>query len=537
MKRPAAFFIFFLFVLSTGAQKVQTIVPRQVIVGNAFQIQYVISDPSLFETITAPQFDNLQLVSGPNYYKGNSLANGKAQSVENIAYTVVPLKTGAIRVDPAIIKFKNGEAKTNAITITVVAQPKASFNTRSTYTDINLYAPSSKTDLDKLIVENLFIKAEVDRHICFLGEAITASFKLYSRLQSTSEVINAPSLYGFSVMDILNINEAHQAVETINGKVFNTSVLRKLQLYPAQTGELTIDPMELQNTIEFDDSVTGKKIKVEKLLASSPVTVVIKPLPSKQPTSYTGAVGQFDIHANFQNTKIAANAQGQLDVVIRGKGNFIQFGAPSISWPKGFDVFEPVVSEELNKNIVPTEGNTRYSFSFATNHPSWYTIPPVIFSFFDPASGKYEEIKSDSLKIEIVPASKNELFGRHEPRLSRSYWKYILAICVVAVMVIFIFLRKRKPKTLSSNPVAKPSHLDALNYITSLQLTDKEFCYQLQKILNEVREEYNLSEQQSAELQSIKSDCELLVYSDINSAGKKEELQQRTEKLIGQMVS
>lgn len=378
----AAVFVLLLSVLYGNGQRVQIIVPRQVVAGNAFQIQYVINDPSSFETISTPQFDNLQLISGPNYYRGNSSVSGKTQAIENITYTVVPLNAGLVRIAPVTAKFKNSDEETTSeVKISAIPQPQASFNALSTYTDINLYAPSSKTDLDKLIEANLFIKTEVDKGICFLGEAITATFKLYSRLQSTSEVINSPSLYGFSVMDLLNVNEAHGAVETINGKIFNTSILRKLQLYPAQTGKLRVDPMQLQNSIEFDDS-TGGKTRVEKLLASSPIEITVRPLPSTQPASFTGAVGQFNVSVNLLNTKIEANTQSKLVVTINGGGNFIQFGPPVIQWPKAFDVFDPLVEDDLNKNSSPTEGTRKYIYNFTANKEGDFIIPPVRFSFF-----------------------------------------------------------------------------------------------------------------------------------------------------------
>ncbi|MBO9683470.1 MAG: BatD family protein, partial [Flavisolibacter sp.] len=141
MKRIAAVFILVLFILYSNAQRIQIIVPKQVVVGNAFQIQYVIDDPSSFETISTPRFDNLQLISGPNYYKGNSSVRGKTQAIENITYTVVPLKAGMVRIAPLIAKFKNGdEETTNEVRLTAIPPPKASFNALSTYTDINLYA-------------------------------------------------------------------------------------------------------------------------------------------------------------------------------------------------------------------------------------------------------------------------------------------------------------------------------------------------------------------------------------------------------------
>jgi hypothetical protein len=537
MKRIAAIIILVVFILYSNAQRIQIIVPTQVVAGNAFQIQYVIKDPSLFETISTPRFDNLQLITGPNYYKGNSLVNGKTQAIENIAYTVVPTKPGVIRIAPVTAKFKNGEETTSEVRVTAIPQPKASFNALSTYTDINLYAPSSKTDLDKLIEANLFIKAEVDKRICFLGEAITATFKLYSRLQSTSEVINAPSLYGFSVMDVLNINEAHQAVETINGRIFNTSILRKLQLYPAQTGKLRVDEMQLQNSIEFDDSSTGRKIKVEKLLASNPVEITVRALPSERPAGYGGAVGQFAITANLSKSKVEANKQVQLIVTVDGKGNFIQFAPPNIQWPKGFDVFDPVVSDELDKNTVPTQGKRKYVFSFATNQIRSLVIPPVVFSYFDPALLKYRDVSTDSLKLEITTAanSKNAKEEKINNQPGTNSWIFIPVILILLALPAILFLRRKKPEAIQAPAEIPMNYMQKLNEIVSLRLSAKSFCFEIQKLSKTISKEYSLSAEQKQELEAIQKDCQLLVYSDIDSEGKQAELQKKVENLLRQL--
>jgi hypothetical protein len=536
MKRVAAVLFFIICFLCAWSQKVQTIAPKQVVAGNAFQIQYIIAEPSEPINILAPQFDNLTLVSGPNYYKGNSLVNGKTQAIENITYTLVALKEGEVKVNPLAVRFKNGEEeKSDEVVLKVVPQPKASFNVLSTYTDINLYAPSSKTDLDKLIEANLFIKTEIDKRICFLGEAITATFKLYSRLQSTSEVIKAPSLYGFSVMDMLDINESHHAIETINGKVFNTSVLRKLQLYPSQTGKLIIDEMELRNSIEFDDSANGKKMTVEKLLTSDPVNIIVKSLP-KQPDGFTGAVGTFGIQANLEHATIETNAQGKLTLVIRGKGNFIQLAPPIINWPKGFDVFDPVTKDELNKNAVPTEGSQKYVFSFASDVVGRHTIPPVKFSFFDVVSRKYKEVSTDSLALEIIPSdADSDKKQRHFIPTSGSFPVYIILAALVMIIAAIIFWKNKKQKTVQVLEDETHDYYKQLNDVSSRQLNDKQLCAEMQKLLLEVKKARHLSNNQNLELQSIYNDCELLIYSDISLADKRQEVLKRTETLLKQI--
>lgn len=539
MKSLIAVLVFLFFFLCIHAQKTQTIVPRQVVVGNAFQVQYVINDPSAFINISTPQFENLRLISGPNYYKGSSLINGKAQSIENIVYTVVPVKTGVVKIYPVTANFKNSKEETDEVVMNAIPQPKASFNALSTYTDINLYAPSSNVDRERLIESNLFIKTEVDKRVCFLGDALTATFKLYSRLQSTSEVLNAPSLYGFSVIDILNINEAHQAVETINGKVFNTSVLRKLQLYPTQTGTLTIDAMQLQNTIEFDDSSTGEKIKVEKLLASNPVDIVVKPLPLQKPADYSGAVGHFIIKADLSDPKIEENTQGRLTITISGKGNFIQFGPPFIPWPKGFDVFDPIVSDELNKNAVPTEGERKYIFNFTTNRIGNFIISPVSLSFFDPSSHKYKTTSSDSLKLEIVPSSdkKSGLIENERAHYYTKPWMYFILIPILLICAALFIWSKKKQKNVRDVPIEKPNYVQRLNDIPVQQLPGKQFCFEIQKLLKEVSKEYNLSQEQKKELQAIQNDCQLFIYSDVEPERKQEELKKRAGNFLNWLAS
>jgi len=521
------------------SQKVQAIVPGQVVVGNAFQLQYIINDPAAFVSITSPQLENLQLVSGPNYYKGTSLVNGKQEEIENITFTVVPLKPGKIRINAITARFKNNEErKSDDIILIVQAQPKASFNTTSTYTDINLYAPSTKTDLDKLIDANLFIRTEVDKHVCFLGEAITATFKLYSRLQSTSEVINAPSLYGFSVMDILNINEAHQAVETIGGKIFNASILRRLQLYPAQSGKLSVDPMQLQNTIEFSDSLTNKKLKVQRLLSSPPVEILVKPLPSKEPVNYTGAVGRFAISADIPRSTIAANSQAKVIVTIAGTGNFLQFGPPVISWPKEFEVFDPVVSDEINKEAVPTQGKRAYLYSFTVDRPGSYTIAPISFSLFDPHTARYRQLTTDSLTLTITPAKTGTFatYGRQVFKNSKGWWMFFLVTVFLLIAVSLVFWRRSKTKQRDVGALKeKPHHLGKLHAL--VPLPDQEFFVQLHRLLISVSKENNLTTEQYQELLSIQKECQLLIYSQTGEKGTRHQLQKRTEDVFRQIVS
>ena len=78
---------------------------------------------------------------------------------------------------------------------------------RHTQFDDYILKPGEKAE-DK-IQKNLFIKLDVSKTSCYIGEPITASYKLYTRLQSESNITDAPSFNGFSVSDLeVNNNNA-----------------------------------------------------------------------------------------------------------------------------------------------------------------------------------------------------------------------------------------------------------------------------------------------------------------------------------------
>src|SRR5205823_3002020 len=155
-------------------------------------------------------------------------------------------------------------------------------------------------------------------------------------------------------------------------------------LYPLQAGDLIIDPMYVHNEIEFEDSLMkGHKSKIERDLSTSPISILVKPLPGKRPDNYTGAVGSFSISARIKRDSIPLDQQGKLIVTISGKGNFIQFGQPGLQLKKTVSFFEPVITDEINNEVAPEQGRRNYEFGFIADSPGKYTLPPVAFSFFD----------------------------------------------------------------------------------------------------------------------------------------------------------
>ncbi|MDP9230293.1 MAG: BatD family protein, partial [Bacteroidota bacterium] len=319
-------------------------------------------------------------------------------------------------------------------------------------------------------------KVRVDRHACFVGEPVVATFKLYSRLESRSEIVKNPGFYGFGVHDMISLVDKVRTTETVQGRAFDVHTIRKVQLYALQPGTFIIDAMELENKVEFSRSVINKKTEQEVVeemyggnheekqngntevyettLQTEPVSVVVKPLPVKNLTeSFAGAVGDFTMEAALTKDQLAKNEESFLLINIHGKGNFTQLVSPAIEWPNGVESFEPTAKEVLDKSQIPLAGTKIFRYAFVSSQPGVYKIPSIYFSFFDVKKKDYKTILTQPLQVKVLysQAEKKPLLTHEFKRKgNRVMWWRIAAMVFLAILLITGWIIKKQKQNKNS---------------------------------------------------------------------------------------
>src|SRR5687768_17364044 len=243
--------ILFLFGGLVNAQPAfKTIIPQHpVVTGESFQVQYIIEDDAELSQIRIPAFPGFRIVSGPNVYYGSVSTIHGVKLVRNTVYTLAAMKPGKFRIPPAIIHGPEGELRSNEVMIEVISKDEALKNFNKDGRNSG-YLLKPGEDAYKKIQQNLFVKVMVDKQTCYVGEPVLATFKLYSRLESRSDIVKNPGFYGFTVYDMINLSDKLVVTEDVNGKIFDVHTIRKVQLYALQAGEYTIDPMMVKNKVE-----------------------------------------------------------------------------------------------------------------------------------------------------------------------------------------------------------------------------------------------------------------------------------------------
>lgn len=489
--------------------------PQKTIGKNDYlQIAFKLSNASNVESINPPSFKNFIVVSGPNQESGMTSINGKTDQYVSVSYVLRPTSTGILTIGEAIAKADGKKFTTKTISVNVTKAStspgnNAASNNYSPFPNLSFdLSPQPSTqrfddyilkkgeNINDKVKKNLFIKLDVSKTSCYVGEPITASYKLYSRLRSESNVTNAPTFNGFSVSDLPLNNTNSEGIEKYNGRDYNFYVLRKVQLYPLQAGTFTLDPIIADNKItflkadyaksqqgdmlfdmmqNFADATSPQDAVVEQnvTLQSKPVTITVKPLPEEnKPIDFKGAVGNFTIESSLQKDNITTDDAGNLKITIAGSGNIQLINAPKISWPEGIDGYAAKIQDAVDKSAVPMKGAKAFIYPFTASSKGDYIIPSVSFSFFDPATSTYKSIESNAVLVHVskgkgVPSNgylkKQVAENQSTPGgIFEKYFIYFVGGIILIAAILFWTFKKNMPSEQKVVAIKKGASVESL---------------------------------------------------------------------------
>jgi BatD DUF11 like domain len=508
-------YIYLLFFFTCFTVKAQisfiTIVPtKPVALGESFQVQYVLSGAVNAE-ISKPSFPAyIRLVAGPTEYTGSTSTADGVIAIKNIVYTVEAERKGVFRM-PTLAASSNGKIYYSNLTIVTVASKEEIKQAAAFGESTTDYFLKPGEDPYKKIRQNLFVKVAVNKKSCYVGEPVLATFKLYSRLESKSDIAKNPGFYGFSVYDMENLQDKIVAVEKINGRLFDVHTIRKVQLYPLQSGLFTIDEMQIANQVAFSKSAVNKKTEQEISegilgsendepeegtetydleLRSGAIDIIVKPIPEKNKTgNYNGAVGRFSISMMVVKKMLAKNEEGFLELKIKGKGNFVQLNAPVIQWPAGVEGFEPVVKDSLDKTMVPLTGSRTFRYGFVCANAGTYNLPSVSFSFFDTDSNGFKTVSTAAVQVTITNEEKKNIVVEETKtsiteQSEKASRKAIIIVVALVILILLYQMLKKKPKLVvveKKVEVVIPTVKELMEPVYAVINEDHLFYAQLQK--------------------------------------------------------
>ena len=378
----------------------------EVATGDRFQIQFTAN--AKITNFKAPDLSDFRVLSGPNQSTSMSFINGNMSSSVSFSYVLMAVKEGMFTIKPAVAAVDGKAYNTNAINISVskgvnVQQQQQQQQAQQNQPEETINV--SKADASK----DLFIKSSVTKTQVYQGEYIVASYKLYTKVNiAGNELVKNADLNGFWSQEI-DLGQAQWSQEVFGGFRWNVATIRKIVLFPQRSGTLTIDPIEMKFIVQrrasggnsVFDQFFGRVENVEANLRSEPIKIKVLPHPENKPASFTGAVGQFEMTAKLSATKVKANEAINFKVKIAGKGNLPLIENMVIDFPKDFETYDPKIADNYKTTINGVAGSKDYDYLLIPRHPGTFTIDPIEFTYFDPATKTYKTTKSETFTIEV----------------------------------------------------------------------------------------------------------------------------------------
>jgi hypothetical protein len=398
---------------------------NKVVTGEIFEISFTINSNA--GNFKAPNFNGFRVISGPNQSSSFQWINGKTSHSLSISYKLIAEKEGTFTIKGATIESGGKTYTSNELTIEVVKgnppqQQQAQQRNSPIFDPFDPFGnqPQAQQVQTQDLKDEIFIKVSVDKKSAYIGEQITATYKIYTRVDIVSNSVKKlPALNGFWSQDIENKGQAQLVRETVDGVQYYVAELKKTILFPQRVGTLEIDPLEMDMVLRLKsnsrprsifDQFFGSYQDVPYTVKSKPVKIEVKALPEKnKPESFTGAVGKYQFESKINKTKLKANEAITLSYILSGKGNIKLIDAPKPNIPSDIEVYEPKIKDNISVNVSGVSGTRTFEYLLIPRHQGIYTIEGLNFSYYNPETGKYENLKTEDYVIEVEKGDNEEI--------------------------------------------------------------------------------------------------------------------------------
>lgn len=443
------------------------------------QVDYMIQDAPNLRSMANPKFEDFTVVAGPFSRQSSSITSDGSKMVQSVSvtysYVLQPKRTGTLTVPSTTARSANGDVyESNKLSVQVVEgslsrrQPQQQRSSDPFSDDPFLndpfaammqqrqqmlnairqrqmgaaprqqQAPQQTDDNINMndIYKNLFMRATADKTTVRVGEQVTVTYKLYTRIPMNAGISKLPSLNGFWTQDfeIAKGNAVKPVEEIVDGKPYQVFTIKKSALFPQQTGTLTLDPAEAEGVARImqkvkrqdpfadmfaDDPFFRQAISqmmqdpfgdmfgtaykdVPVKMKSTPIKITVLPLPEEgKPENFGNAVGKFTIEGKADKTSLTTDDVLTYTLKIHGSGNLKLIEAPVLNLPNGLSSFDPNIVDTITGRTTTISGSKIITYSISANIPGDYELPAIPFSYYDAQGGKYITLQTSPVKIQV----------------------------------------------------------------------------------------------------------------------------------------
>lgn len=387
-------------------------------VGERFQLTFACN--AQCTKFRPPALEGLTVLSGPSQSTSIQIVNGSMTQSLSYSFIVQAKSEGKLTIGSATAEVNGKQIQSQPFALTVVKATSQS----QVQAQQQAEQTAAEVALTKQVQQNLFLRVNVNKNSVIRGEQLVATYKLYTRVGLLSYTPRKmPALTGFWSQDVDNTQQLRFADETFNGQTFRVAAVKKVVLFPQQSGTLELDQMEADVVARVQASsgrrgnsafeqlfgadpfadVFGRTHELKLTLKSQPVKITVRPLPQNNlPPEFAGGVGSaMALEASLNTKSTKTNEAVKLKVKINGKGNLKLIDPIKVSFPPDLETYDPSVTDNVAITESGASGSRSFEYLIIPRFAGDYKIPPIRYAYYDLEKKQYVMLSTQDFTLHV----------------------------------------------------------------------------------------------------------------------------------------
>lgn len=245
---------------------------------------------------------------------------------------------------------------------------------------------------------DLFLRASLDRDEVFVGDQVTLSLYIFSRVDLSSvDAVNLPKLDGFWSEDLESPTQLTGEQKVLNGVPYRAYLLKRRALFPVKPGKISIGAAEAEITTGF--LFAGRRLH----RTGNELSLKVKPLPPGAPAGFiTANVGRWRLSSEVSQSQVQLGQPVTVKVTLEGRGNLKNAVTPSLIGPASVRIYDPTVNEKPGGTRGKVGGRRVQEYLVMPQQTGSITLPALSMACFNPDTGRYETTRTDPIELTVT---------------------------------------------------------------------------------------------------------------------------------------
>jgi len=334
--------------------------------------------------INTPNFPRGLVLQGTQDYTEMhiSFPGGRSQTRRR-EYALQATSPGHVRIPPVIVRVGNTSYRTSAVEVSVSGAPQKFPTVAAT--------------------EGAYLRAGMRPETVYVGQqstlTIEAGFSDEVRRRLTRPpAFEPPQPTGFWVQDVPG--GVQSRLQSVNGSVIEVETFQRAY-FPLSAGRYSFAPARALLDIREGFLFAPETREIR----SNSAKITVLPLPERgRPAGFKGAVGSFAVRAFVQPDTVTSGEAAQLTVEVTGAGNIKAAPPPVLPAIPNVEQFAPTENSTLTFDGPIVHGTKQFQWVIIPQNTGTIEVPPITYSFFDPASRSYRTATTAPVTIHARPA-------------------------------------------------------------------------------------------------------------------------------------